>query len=185
VDLLAPPQPVSPVAVGAHSAVACALRRPGPGTQANSGSRIGRPVARSTMIGSASTPVCASMMVFTLAPSGAKWRLRRRATRSGPTEVHVHAGPAGIHPAADGRCKRWRSNNPASTSALSRRASILGAMAEAVLEFIEARQPEQGIAHDQHTPPLADPLKAAGNRARHVAESSCAAAVTVWMLLSL
>ena len=35
------------------------------------------------------------------------------------------------------------------------------------LKLVEAPHPVQGIAHDQHAPPLADPLQAAGDRAGH------------------
>ena len=47
----------------------------------------------------------------------------------------------------------------------------VGGDAEALLELIEARQAVQGVAQDEDAPPLAHPLEAAGDRARHVVEA--------------
>ena len=43
--------------------------------------------------------------------------------------------------------------------------------AETLLELIETRQPVQGIAQNEDTPPLAHALEAAGNRADHAAKA--------------
>src|SRR5207244_2466779 len=47
----------------------------------------------------------------------------------------------------------------------------IGRDAEALLELVEAREAVQGVAQDQHAPPLADPFQAAGDRTRHAAEA--------------
>jgi hypothetical protein len=40
--------------------------------------------------------------------------------------------------------------------------------AEALLEVVEARHAEEGVADDQHRPPLADDLESLRDRAVHV-----------------
>jgi len=52
--------------------------------------------------------------------------------------------------------------------------SLFGAMPMVLLELIEARQSEQGVAQDQHAPRFADPLQAASDRAVHVARAFAA-----------
>ena len=42
---------------------------------------------------------------------------------------------------------------------------------EALLELVESGHPEEGVAQDQHRPPLADDLEALGYRAVHVRET--------------
>ncbi len=42
---------------------------------------------------------------------------------------------------------------------------------EALLELIETRHPEEGVAHDQHRPPLAHHFEALGHRTVHVRET--------------
>ena len=58
-----------------------------------------------------------------------------------------------------------------STSAASRRVSMFERDAEALLELVEPRHAGEGVAQDQHAPPLADLLEAAGDRAGHVGEA--------------
>ena len=43
--------------------------------------------------------------------------------------------------------------------------------AEALLKLVEARHPVQGVAHDEHAPPLTHALQAAGDRTRHLAKA--------------
>jgi hypothetical protein len=47
----------------------------------------------------------------------------------------------------------------------------VGSDAEALLEFVEAPQPVQGVAQDEDAPPLAHMLEAAGDRAGHGIEA--------------
>ncbi len=47
----------------------------------------------------------------------------------------------------------------------------IGRDTQAFLELVEARQPVQGIADDQHAPPFADPLEAASDGALHFPEA--------------
>ena len=46
----------------------------------------------------------------------------------------------------------------------------VGGDVEAFLKFIEAPQAVQGVPQDEDAPPFADPLQAAGDRARHAVE---------------
>jgi hypothetical protein len=47
----------------------------------------------------------------------------------------------------------------------------VGSDAEALLELVEACEAVQGVAQDQHAPPFADALQAAGDRTGHAAET--------------
>jgi len=47
----------------------------------------------------------------------------------------------------------------------------VGRDVQALLEFVKAREPVQGVANNQDAPPLADPLKAASNGTGHLAEA--------------
>src|SRR5262249_20334560 len=121
------------VAAGAISRLADAYLRctpllaAGPAAKAYSGSSIGRPVVRSTRMGSTALPVLL-LTSKTLGPSGAKCLLPQasNAMRIGRKS---RARSVGRY-SSRGGCSlyRRRSSRPASTNALSRRASVFGAM---------------------------------------------------------
>src|SRR5262249_9623944 len=99
----------------------------GPAAKAYSGSLIGRPVTRSTRIGSTASPVLV-LTSSTLAPSGAKCLLPQ--ANNATTTGRKSRPRAGRTYSERGGRSLWRrgSSSPASTRALSRRVSMLGAI---------------------------------------------------------
>ena len=128
--------------------------------------------ARSTSIGSATAPVPLSTTRAPPPPPTAKCRSPKasRATSTG-AEVAAALGQQVLVAAAAARCSAAARACPLSTSAASRRVSMFERDAEALLELVEPRHAGEGVAQDQHAPPLADLLEAAGDRAGHVGEA--------------
>ena len=108
---------------------------------------------------------------WTLAPSGAKCRLPQAssATRTGAEiasargqQVFVARRPLAVAAALQ---------QPRLDQGVEAPRQHVGRDAEALLELVEARHPVQRVAQDEHAPPFAHALEAAGDRTRHVAEA--------------
>ena len=137
----------------------------GPATSSNSEETRGRPVKRSTRIGSAGAPETASTML-TLAPSGAKWRLPKAisAIRIGGSPV-----PLGHDVFVPGRMLAIAPSRQ--KSGLNERVQPprqhVGGDLEALREFLEPGHAAERVAQNEDAPPFPDPIEAAGDRAVH------------------
>jgi hypothetical protein len=72
---------------------------------------------------------------------------------------------------AGGRHQTSNSTPPQFRCLMTNWSSQPSADVQALLEFVEAGEPVQGVANYQDAPPLADSLEAARNRAGHLAET--------------
>ena len=146
----------------------------GPAATMKSGAVSGRPVARSTSIGSAGLPVrlstirklCALGREMPVAP-GQQGDQHRR-------EIGAARASAGTRPAAAARCSAvapGARSRPAHSAAWS---ACAGAMPRLCWKSSNREMPGERVAQDQHAPPLADPLQAAGDRAGHALEALAA-----------